>query len=151
MQINGFIRGGIVLSENTSAGGADPGTRHPLIWVLAVILFAECLLLVAATGFLVIELFVATPSSLPTAIALTVVVAIAAVWLAVITVNILRCEHWVRSAALVWQVLQIAVAIGSFQGLFARQDIGWALLIPAVVAIILLFTRPVIEATARRD
>jgi len=151
MQINGFIRGGIVLRENTSAGEADRGRRHPLILVLAVIVFAEFLLLVAATGFLVIELFVATPSSFPTAIALTVVVAIAAVWLAVITVNILQRQSWVRSAALVWQVLQIAVAIGSFQGLFARQDIGWLLLIPAVVAIILLFTRPVIEATARRN
>jgi len=151
MQINGFIRGGIVLSENTSSDEASRGTRHPLIWALAVIVSAEFLLLVGATGFLVVELFVATPSSLPTAIALTVVVAIAAVWLAVITVNILRCQPWVRSAALVWQVLQIAVAIGSFQGLFARQDIGWLLLIPAVVAIILLFTPPVIRATSRRD
>ena len=151
MQINGFIRSGIVLGENTSTDGAARGTRHPLIWALAAIVFAEFLLLVGATGFLVIELFVATPSSFPTAIALTVVVAIAAVWLAVITVNILRCEHWVRSAALVWQVLQIAVAIGSFQGLFARQDIGWALLIPAVVVLILLFTPPVIRATSQRD
>jgi len=140
-----------VLGENTSTDEAARGTRHPLIWALAAIVFAEFLLLVGATGFLVIELFVATPSSFPTAIALTVVVAIAAVWLAVITVNILRCEHWVRSAALVWQVLQIAVAIGSFQGLFARQDIGWALLIPAVVVLILLFTPPVIRATSQRD
>ncbi len=139
-----------MLGENTQAHKAARGTRHPLMVLLAVIVFAEFLLLVAATGFLVIELLVATPSSFPTAIALTVVVAIAAVWLAVITLNILRCQPWVRSAALVWQVLQIAVAIGSFQGLFARQDIGWLLLIPAVVAIILLFTRPVIEATARR-
>jgi len=151
MQINGFILGGIVLSENTSADDGARVTRHPLILLLAVIVFVEFLLLVGATGFLVIELFVATPSSFPTAIALTVVVAIAAVWLAVITVNILRCEPWVRSAALVWQVLQIAVAIGSFQGLFARQDIGWALLIPAVVVLILLFTPPVIRATSQRD
>ena len=139
-----------MLSENTSADEASRGARHPLILLLAVIVFAEFLLLVGATGFLIIELFAATPSSYPTAIALTVVVAVAAVWLGVITVNILRCQAWVRSAALVWQVLQIAVAIGSFQGLFARQDIGWLLLIPAVFATILLFTRPVIEATARR-
>ncbi|MCY7412969.1 MAG: hypothetical protein LH471_08060 [Salinibacterium sp.] len=151
MQINGFIRGGIVLSENTSADDGARRARHPLVLVLAAIVFAEFLLLVGATGFLVIELLVATPSSYASAIVLTALVAAAAVWLAVITVNILRCQHWVRSATLVWQVLQIAVAVGSFQGIFARQDIGWLLLIPAVAAMGVLFTRPVIEATARRE
>jgi hypothetical protein len=48
-------------------------------------------------------------------------------------------------------VLQIAVAIGCFQGLFARPDIGWALLVPAVLALVLLFTPPVVAATARRE
>jgi hypothetical protein len=46
-------------------------------------------------------------------------------------------------------VLQVAVAIGCFQGYFARPDIGWVLLVPAVVAVGLLFTPPVMAVTTR--
>ena len=125
--------------------------KHPVVIVLAGLVFAECALIATATIYLVVEILVATPASYVSAIALTVLTAIAAVWLALIAVNILRGRAWVRGATVVWQVLQIAVAIGCFQGLFARPDIGWALLIPAIVALVLVFTPPVVAATARRD
>ena len=125
--------------------------KHPVVIVLAGLVFAECALIATATIYLVVEILVATPASSASAIALTVLTAIAAVWLALIAVNILRGRAWVRGATVVWQVLQIAVAIGCFQGLFARPDIGWALLIPAIVALVLVFTPPVVAATARRD
>lgn len=123
--------------------------RPALLIALAVILGAECALLVAATLWLVFELIVDVPASLASALALTVLTAIAAGWLAILTVNTLRGAPWVRGGIVVWQVLQIAVAIGCFQGFFARPDIGWALLIPAIAALVLLFTRPVLAATAR--
>ncbi len=125
--------------------------KHPVVIVLAGLVFAECALIATATIYLVVEILVATPASYASAIALTVLTAIAAVWLALIAVNILRGRAWVRGATVVWQVLQIAVAIGCFQGLFARPDIGWARLIPAIVALGLVFTPPVVAATARRD
>ena len=50
-----------------------------------------------------------------------------------------------------WQLVQVFVAIGCFQGLYARPDLGWALLIPSVLVIVLLFTRSVLEATSRRE
>lgn len=123
--------------------------RPPLLVALAVIMFAECALLVAAVVYLVIELLIDEPASFASAIALTVCVAIAAVWLAVVAVNTLRAASWIRGAIITWQVLQVAVAIGAFQGFYARPDIGWALLIPAVAAVILLFTKPVMAATTR--
>jgi len=43
--------------------------------------------------------------------------------------------------------VQVFIAIGCFQGLYARPDLGWALLVPSVLVIVLLFTRSVIEAT----
>ena len=119
--------------------------------VLAVLIFAQCSALFVATGFLVVELIVATPDSYASAVALAVLTTIAAVWLAVIGVNVLRGSPWVRGATIVVQVLQIAVAIGFFQGVFARPDLGWLLLIPAVAAIALLFTSPVLAATVRRS
>jgi len=141
------------VSTEGNAQVDEPGRapRHPLVIALAVLVFAEFLLLVAATVFLVVELLVDTPSSMASALFLTLLTAIAAVWLGVIALNILRGRAWVRGAAVVWQILQIAVAVGSFQGLFARPDIGWALLIPALVVLVLLFTRPVIEATSIRE
>ena len=117
---------------------------------LAVLIFAQCGLLAVATGYLVIELIIATPDSYASAVALAALTTIAAVWLAIIGVNVLRGSPWVRGATIVVQVLQIAVAIGAFQGSFARPDLGWLLLIPAIVALGMLFTSPVLAATARR-
>jgi hypothetical protein len=47
------------------------------------------------------------------------------------------------------QILQIAVAVGSFQGLYARPDLGWALLVPALAGIVLVLTPQVVKATTR--
>jgi hypothetical protein len=141
MQINDFLR------ENA----VDEPRRHPLLIILAILVFAECALMSIAAVYLVVELLIDVPTSFASAIALTVLVIIAAVWLAVIGVNTLRGASWVRGAIVTWQVLQIAVAVGAFQGVFARPDIGWALLIPSLAVLVLLFTRPVLAATARRD
>lgn len=132
---------------NDGRGGS---AKNPLVVALAVLIFAQCALLVAAIGYLVIELIVATPDSYASAVALTVLTAIAAVWLAVIGVNVLRGNPWVRGATVVVQILQIAVAVGCFQGAFARPDLGWLLLIPAIAALALLFSPPVLAATTRR-
>jgi hypothetical protein len=85
------------------------------------------------------------------AIALAVVTTLAAVWVGFIGVHTLRGNAWIRGAAITVQVLLIAIAIGSFQGFVPRPDIGWMLLIPAVAVLVLLFTKPVIAATALRD
>ena len=146
MQINGFVWDDTV-STADDAKVNDP--RNPLLVLLAVLLFAECALLVAATVYRVIELLIATPASLASALFLTVLTGIAAAWLGVIAVNTLRASPWIRGAAITWQVLQIAVAIGCFQGLFAQPTIGWALLIPALAVLVLVFTPPVVQATKR--
>ena len=125
--------------------------RPPSVVVIAVLLFAECALLGAASIYLVVELIVATPSSVPSALALMVLTAAAAVWVGFVAVNVLRGRAWTRGAAIVVQVLQGAVAIGCFQGVFAQPEIGWVLLIPALVVLVLLFTPQVVAALARRD
>lgn len=126
-------------------------SRHPLVVLLVVLLFAECALVSVAAIYLVIEILVATPDSYASALALTVLVIIAAVWLAVIAVNVLRGRAWTRGAAIVWQVLQIAVAVGCFQGFFARPDVGWFLLVPAAVVLVLLFVPSVVAVVGARD
>lgn len=125
--------------------------RHPYLVVLALIILLESTLLFAVLGYLLFELSSETPQSYPSAIALSVLTAFAAIWVAVIGVNVLRRQSWIRGAVVVWQVLQISVAIGSFQGVFARPDIGWLLLLPALTVLVLLFTKPVLAATVRRE
>jgi hypothetical protein len=121
-----------------------------LLKILAVLLFAEAAALAAGAVFLLVEILVETPQSYAAAVAILALTALAAVWLAIIGVNTLRGRPWVRAAAMVWQVLQIGLGIGSMQGLFPREDIGLFLIVPAVVVIALLFTGPVLAAT-RRD
>jgi len=128
-----------------------PVTRHPLVVVLAVLVFAEVALLGAGAAVLIIELFGAQAGSVASSIGLIALAVLAAVWLAAAGLGLLRGRSWVRSAIMVWQLLQIAVAIGAFQGMFARPDIGWLLLIPSIVGIVLLLSRPVVAFTTRRD
>jgi hypothetical protein len=154
-QINGFVWDVAVneppiVAETTNSGGSG-GRHHPLVWLLAAVLFLEAAALAIATIGLVIELLVDEPDSFASAIALTVCVAIAAVWVTVIAINSLRGRAWIRGASIVVQVLIAAVALGSFQGILPRADIGWLLLIPAVGVLVLLFTKPVLAETSRRE
>jgi hypothetical protein len=126
-------------------------TRSRQVIVLSALIFLEAALVVGATAFLVFELLTVTPDSLASALALTVLTAVAAVWVIAIAIGVLRGRAWSRGAAIVWQVLQLAVAVGAFQGAFARPEVGWLLLVPALAALVLLFSRPVIAATRRQD
>ena len=127
-------------------------SRRPAQLLLLVMLLAlESAALLAVAGYLVIELLVARPDSVATAIALLVLDVLAAVWVGTMAVHTLRGRSWIRSGAITWQTLQIAVGIGSFQAPFSRPDIGWLLILPAAAVIILLFTPPVIAATRRQD
>ena len=103
------------------------------------------------TAFLVWELATQPATSIATAIALLVAAAIAAFWLITVTFAMWRGRSWTRGGALVWQFLQVAVGVGSIQGLLPRPDIASWLLIPAVVAIVLLLTPSVSVYLARHD
>jgi hypothetical protein len=129
---------------------ATGGVRAALTTV-TVLLFAEAAALVAVLAWLVVDLLVLRPSSVATAIALIVLVAIAAAWVGAIAVASARRAPWSRAAAIVWQVLQLSVAVGAFQGLFARPDLGWALLVPAVTIVGLLLWPPVRLAYSREE
>ena len=132
--------------EASSSGGV----KAALI-VVSGILLLEAAALVALTIWLLVDLFALEPSSYATAIALLVLVAIAALWMGAVAVASLRRAPWTRAGAIVWQILQISVAVGAFQGLFARPDIGWLLLVPAVTVIGLLLWSPVRHAYGRPE
>lgn len=126
-----------------------PAAGRRALQVVRALLALEALGMVVIVGWLVIDLFALRPSSYATAIALIVMAAIAAIWTIANAVGAVRRAGWSRASAIVWQFLQISVAVGAFQGLFARADIGWVLLVPAVVVIALLLWPPVRLAYSR--
>ena len=132
--------------------GSDEGMRrHPAVLVLAAVLLIEAAALAAATVYFVLELLVDRPSSVGSAVAITVVIAVGAIWVSFVAVGVLRGQAWTRAAIVVVQVLLAAIAIGSFQGSDPRPLLGIAILAPAVVAIVLLFSKPVFAAIGARD
>jgi hypothetical protein len=117
---------------------------------LAGIVALEALAMAAIAVWLIVELLVDTPRSLASAVALIVLAAVAAAFLVAVAISALRRAAWIRGAVVTWQVVQIAVAIGAFQGTLARPDVGWVLLIPSVAAILLTFA-PSVTRALRRD
>ena len=155
LQIKTFL-GVTAVSEplNSGPNSGEPAalnsSRRPiLLLVLAAILAAEAALATGVTIWLVVELATEVPDDFASAVVILLLAAGLACALWAMTIGLLRRQTWVRGAALTWQLLQIAVAIGCFQGVFAVPSLGWALLVPAAVAILLLMSPPVVAATRR--
>lgn len=127
----------------------DGRGRPPLLVALAVLLLAETALVLALVVWELVGLLTSRPDSYATAIALLVLGVVAVAWGLATGIATLRAQGWIRASAVTWQVLQLAVAVGCFQGLYARPDIGWALLLPALAGILLAVSRPVVRATTR--
>ena len=124
------------------AASMSGGVKAALV-VVSALLALEALALIGVVVWLVVDLIALQPSSYATAIALIVLVLIAAAWMTAVALGSLRRASWSRGGAIVWQLLQLSIAVGAFQGFFARPDVGWLLLVPAIVVIGLLLWTPV--------
>ena len=139
-----------------SVSGNPPDASHPhdarpkALLVLAVALFLEAAVMTAILVWLGFELLTEAPRSLASALALIVLAAAATAFLLGTAVGALRRRAWIRAAAVTWQFVQIAVAIGAFQGAYSRPDVGWLILVPSIVVLGLLFT-PAVTTALRRD
>jgi hypothetical protein len=75
---------------------------------------------------------------------------LAAVLLAVVAWGTYRARPWSRTSGLVWQIVQLLVGLYALQGQGAQPGLAFVAVVPAAVAIVLLLTRSVREATNRR-
>lgn len=130
---------------------AVPGAlrRPAAVTALGVIVSIEALVMVGLVVWLGIEIAVAQPEYLVTAVAILVLAAIAALFLVFVAIGTFRMQVWTRSATLVWQIFQVVAAIAAFQGIIGSASVGWFLLVPAILAVILLFTRASVDAARR--
>lgn len=122
-----------------------------MLILLVAILFLEAAVLAAATLWFLSRVFLEKADSLGGAVVILVIVALVTVWVTVTAIYTLRARPWVRGAIFTWQILQIAVAAGAFQGFYAQPSVGYALLVPAVLAALLLFAPSVLKATTRPE
>jgi hypothetical protein len=114
-------------------------------------LFLEAIALVGVVLILIFDIVTLPAASIASAIALTVLVVIAAIFVSAIAVGMARRAPWSRGAALVWQLVQLAIAVGAFSGATAQPGWGWAILAPTLVALVLLFTKNVMAMLRRPD
>jgi hypothetical protein len=94
-------------------------------------------------------LLTSQPSSPAGGVAIIVLALIGALWVSLAAVGAMRRRSWMRGAAVSWQLVQGAVALGCFQGLYAEPVLGWVLLLPAIACILLVISPPVVAATRR--
>lgn len=150
-RINSFVLDPAVSEHSVNDSERSERRVHPrAIIALAGLLWLEAAGLGGLAIVLATDLFTARPDSLAAALGLLAIMILAAVWFAVIAIRTVQGRAWIRGAVVTVAVLQIAVAIGAFQGLFARADIGWLLLAPAVAMLALVFSRSVVASTTER-
>jgi hypothetical protein len=139
-------------ARNSNETQTEQSAPRPIaLIVLLVILALEGLALAGSTVFFAVELFARPSSSVASAVALVVIVGAATVWVAFVVRGVLLRQAWTRAAVVVLQILIIAVGVGSVQGPSPRPDLAAALIVPALLALVLLFTRSVVAATGERS
>ena len=117
------------------------------VYVITVVLGLEALGLAAAGVWFTIGVFTQTPHSMASAIFLIVLIFALAAALAAVTLNAFKGFRWTRSAAFVWQLLMVAIAMPAL--LSGATFTGLALLLPALAAIYYLFTPTVVAFSLR--
>jgi hypothetical protein len=114
--------------------------------VLAIIGLEQLVVLYLLSSY-VLATLAGQVKSLPTMLALAALGLIVAIWLAYVVKALYDGRRWARSGAIFWQLVQLAIAWGSFTGQFANAAIGIGLIVPSVAVIALLFTKSVFNAT----
>lgn len=122
--------------------------KRPAGLLVAVFVVAlEGLFVGALAARLGYALVVGDTKSFVTSVALFALVAAAAIWVIFVALSLFWGKRWARSAGVFWQLVQLAVATGSFSGQFGSQAIGWSLIIPSVLVLAVLFSKKVVAAT----
>ena len=125
---------------------SKPALPKALKVIIGVIL-AEGLLVVSLAAILLADILLGNSRSVPTELALFGMVAAAGAFVIFVGWSLSKSKRWARSAALFWQLIQLAIATGSFTGQFGNWFIGLGLITPSLLVAVLIFRKDVVEAT----
>lgn len=139
--------------ESNNPDGAvaqAPGSetaRPPGVVVVAVVVGLEALALAVLGVYSIYAAFTQPMFSPASGIFLIVLLVGLAAGLAAVSVNAFKGMRWTRSAAFVWQLLMIALAVPSL--LEGNVLLGLVLLLPPLAAAYYLFTPKVVAFSQR--
>lgn len=120
-----------------------------LAWQLrlaVMVIFLEALATAAVALFFAFGL-ITDAKLLGAMIALTAIISATAAFLFFISRQLIFRKRWARSAAVFWQLIQIAIAWNSFTGEVTGYFFGGWLVATAVVSLLLLFNPTVVAIT----
>jgi hypothetical protein len=112
---------------------------------LSVAFFLEALVLFVATVAIVWGVTTSQAGALLTNSALVVLTLSAGVWLTFAGIAITKGKRWARSAGVFWQLIQIAIALGTFEASLLG---GFAIALPSLAVLFTLFSSEVVKATS---
>jgi len=112
---------------------------------ISVAFFLEALVLFVATVAIVWGMTTSQAGALLTNSALVVLTLSAGVWLTFAGIAITKGKRWARSAGVFWQLIQLAIALGTFKASLLG---GFAIALPSLAVLFTLFSSEVVKATS---
>jgi len=125
---------------------SNPGLK---LVISASVIALQSLAIWGLLAWVVILIFVETPTSLLSALFLIGLLIAAGLWSSNIVIGLLRQARWSHTPAMVFQLLIASIGVASFAGEFGDFIIGGLLLVPATTVFILLFSKSVREKFQR--
>lgn len=130
---------------------AQSETRLALIrTITAAILAIESLAVLGFGLWMLLDLFSGQAKSLPAALTLIALYLAAGSWVGYLAFGVRKGARWARSGAIFWQTCQLFLASQSFTGRGASPVIGIALIVPSVLVLALMFSKPVLADSKRQ-
>lgn len=124
-----------------------PVARPVGVYVISIVVGLESLVLALLGVWAIISAFKTPLVSMASGVFLIVLLLGLAAGLAAVSVNAFKGMRWTRSAAFVWQLLMVALAVPPLlEGQFLM---GLAIILPAVAAAYYLFTPTVVAYSQR--
>lgn len=128
-------------------GPAGGGPRPVGVYVVAGVVGLEALTLTAIGVKSIVSAFTTPMYSAASGVFLIVLLLALAAGLGAVAFNAFNGMRWTRSAAFVWQLLMVAIAVPAL--LEGNTALGLAMVLPAVAAAYFLFTPKVVEFSQR--
>lgn len=126
----------------------DGGMSRPAgVYVVSAVVGLEALALGILAGFSIFSALTQPTFSMASAVFLIVLLLALAVGLGAVAVNAFRGFRWTRSAAFVWQLLMVAIAMPTLAE--GNVLLGIVLLVPPLAAAFFLFTPKVVAFSLR--
>jgi hypothetical protein len=113
---------------------------------ISVAYFLEALVLYLATLASIWAMATGQSKALLTDSALVLLTLGAAIWLSFAGLAITKGKRWARSAGVFWQLIQLTIALGTFEASLLG---GFAIAIPSLAVLLSLFLPEVVKATSQ--